>query len=110
MINIVLIAEQEIEAGWKWVQSEASHVYHAVMPIVQEGLSAFETAVVQDLWGAAAAFVKKALSIGSLADLETAFLNTLQSLGPNLLAAAQSFGSSMLQSTLGLLRAQAAKA
>ena len=70
-------------------------------------LKAFERAVARDLWGAAAALVQRLPHVASLADLETALLNTLSALRGPLLAAAQALGSAILQSILGLLQAKA---
>ncbi len=107
MTSVILLAEAEIAAGWKWVQTEAAALYHAVSPIVESALKAFERSVAQDLWGAAAALVRRLPHIASLADLETALLNTLSALRGPLLAAAQALGSAILQSILGLLQAKA---
>ena len=107
MTDLIVLAEAEISAGWRWVQTEAAALYHAVSPIIADALKAFEHAVAQALWGAAAALARRLVDVASLADLETALLNTLSHLGGPLLAAAQALGSAVLQSILGLLQAKA---
>lgn len=109
-MDIIKLAEQELQAGWKWITSSAVVIYRAVEPMALAALKGFEVTVFHDLMGAAAALVGR-LAAGmtslSLPDLETAFLNTVQLLGPQLLVAAQSLGSTLLQSILGLLTAHA---
>lgn len=105
-MNIVTLAEEEISAGWTWVKTEAAALYHAVSPIVADALKAFETSVVQTLWGAAAALVQRLMHITSLVDLETALMNTLQLVAGPIAKAAESLGSAVLQSILGLLQAR----
>lgn len=106
MTDVLSLAEHEIEAGWRWVQHEAQALFHAVQPMLAEALNTFETAVIETLWGAAAALVKR-LGLGlGLADLETALLNSLGLAGDGLLAAAQGLGSNLLQALLGLLQAR----
>jgi hypothetical protein len=107
MTSLIVLAEDDLAAGWKWVQAEASALYHAVAPLAARTLKAFEQAVVEGLWGAAASLVRRLPAIASLADLETALLNTLSGLGGAFLAAAEAVGSALLQSILGLLQAQA---
>ncbi len=107
MTDLIALAEHEIAAGWTWVKTEAADIYAALKPLVEAPLKLFESSVVQDLWGAAAAFVTKLLSAKSLVDLETAFLNTLEHLWPNLLQAAQTLGSVLLQSVLGIFQTKA---
>jgi hypothetical protein len=112
MTSIVVILETDLKAGWQWVQTAALDVYSTVSGIVGEAWKTLEAVVVQDLWGAAVSLVRKLLSaVGShtdLADLETAFLNILQTLGGQLYTAAVSLGSTVLQTILGLIQAKAA--
>ena len=117
MTNIITVVEEDIKAGWDWVQKEATDIYNTVSPLVAAPLKVFEQVVVQDLWGAAAAFTAKLIPslqavnlMAGLADLETAFLNTIEHLWPNLLAAAQALGSQLLQIILGLFQTKAAAA
>ena len=109
-MNIITIVEGDLEKGWAWVQSEAVDLYNSISGIIGSALAGFEQVVVQNLWSAAAALVSKltgSLASGfNLADLETAFLNIIQTVGTNLLAAAQALGSNLLQSILGLLHAK----
>ena len=107
MTDIIHLAEAEIAAGLHWIKTTATAIYGAIQPMVVKALHAFEHTVVQNLWGAAAAFVQKALTAKSLVDLETAFLNTLQHLWPDLMKAAVALGSMLLQSLLGLIHAKA---
>ena len=107
MTAVVTLVEDDLSAGWRWLQAEASALYHAISPLVSSALKAFETSVVQGLWGAAAALARKLPHVASLAELETALLNTLSALRGPLLAAAQALGSAVLQSILGLLQAKA---
>ena len=107
MTKLIVLVEEDIAAGWRWLQAEASALYRAVSPLVETALKAFETSVVEGLWGAAAALVQRLTHVGGLADLETALLNTLSALRAPLLAAAQALGSTLLQSILGLLQAKA---
>jgi hypothetical protein len=106
MTDLIQLAEEEISAGWAWVTTEAKGLYDAISPLVAKALSAFEGTVVQQLWSAAAAFVQKVLGATSLVDIETAFLNTIGHLWPNLLSAAQVLGSILLQSILGVFHTQ----
>lgn len=117
MTNIITIIDTDIQAGWAWVQKEAVDLYNAVSPLVAAPLKAFEQVVVQNLWGAAAAFIANLMPAlnavnlqAGLADLETAFLNTLGHLWPSLLSAAQALGSQLLQIILGSFQAKAAAA
>ena len=106
MTALIVLVEEDIAAGWRWVQAKASSLYRAVAPIVAGALKAFDTSVVESLWGAAAALVRRLTQAVSLADLETALLNTLSALRAPLLAAAEALGSTVLQSILGLLQAK----
>lgn len=106
MTDPIALALNEIKAGWTWVKTEAADVYNALKPLVEAPLKLFQQVIVNDLWGAAAAFVQKLMTAQSLVDLETAFLNTLEHLWPNLLSAAQTLGSALLQSLLGIFQAK----
>lgn len=108
--SFIVILENDIKAGWQWVQTAAVDVYNVVSGIVSEAWKALDPQVVQDLWGAAVALVQKLYAAlqthTALADLETAFLNIIQTLGGNLLSAAVSLGSTVLQTILGLIQAK----
>ena len=117
MTDLITIAEQDIAAGWKWVKTEAADIYNAIRPLVTTALSTFESVVVNNLWGAAASFITQILASNPLSspktlltDLETAFLNTLEHLWPNLLSAATALGSVLLQSLLGIFHAKQTQA
>ena len=110
-MNFITIVEDDLAKGWEWVQTAAIDLYHGISPLVTAALTGFESIVNGQLWSAAAALVAKltgSLATGfNLADLETAFLNIIQTVGTNLLAAAQALGSNLLQAMLGLLHAKA---
>lgn len=112
MASFIVILENDIKAGWNWVQTAAADVYHTVSAIASEAWKLVQPQVIADLWGAAATLVRKLLAaVGghtSLADLETALLNILQTLGHELYAAAVSLGSTVLQALLGMVQAKAA--
>ena len=112
MTNIITVAEQDLAEAWQWVQTQAADLYNAVSPLIEAPLKAFESSVVQNLWSAGVALIQRLLSLWpngmSLANLETAFLNTLSGLGGPLLAAARALGSALLQTFLGLIQAKAA--
>lgn len=103
MTSLIKLAEHDLAAGWAWVKTEAVAAYEWAKPFVEAPLKAFEAVVAQDFWGAAAAFVKDLVNVKSLVDLETAFLNTVELLGRQILQAAQALGSSLLQTILGML-------
>lgn len=111
MTNIITLVEDDLTQAWQWVQTEALDIYNGISPLISSALKMFESSVVQQLWSAGAALVQKLLAMWphglNLANLETAFLNTLSALGGNLLPAAISLGSSLLQAFLGLLQAKA---
>jgi hypothetical protein len=115
-MDLIKLAEEEIAEGWARVKTEAADIYYALQPIVAAPLKAFTSTVISQLWGAVAAFTAKleqgllAGGSGFLTNLETAFLNTLEHLWPNLLAAAQTLGSTILQSLLGIFVAKSAQA
>jgi hypothetical protein len=108
MTSIITILENDVKAGWAWVQKEAVDIYNTVHAIVGPAIAAFEQVVIQDLWGAGVTLVQKLMgAVGAptnLGDIETAFLNVVETLGGQLLAAAQALGSEALQSILGLLQ------
>lgn len=108
MTSFIVILENDIKAGWAWVESTAIDIYNTVSAIVGPAIKAFEQVVIQDLWGAAATLVQKlAAAIGSptaLADIETAFVNIAQTLGGGIYQAAIALGSTALQSILGLIQ------
>lgn len=106
MTSVIILAEDELAAGWKWVRTEAGALYHAIAPLVADALKRFEQSVIEGLWGAAATLAQRLPRIAGLADLETALLNTLATLRGAFLAAAQALGSALLQSILGLLQAR----
>ncbi len=108
--DVIDIVEDDLEAAWTWLKGEAVVIYDAISPLWEAPLKAFEGGVVHRLWSAAAALVQKLLTVTSLADIETAFLNTIQTLGAGLLDAAKALGSVLLQSTLGLLQSKALSA
>ncbi len=105
--DFIDIIEDDIEAGWTWLKTEAVSLYDAVSPLWAVPLKAFESGVIQRLWGVAVAVVQKLLSATSLADLETGLLNIASRLGGGLLEAAKTLGSALLQATLGILQAKA---
>ena len=107
MTSPIILAEEELAAGWKWVQAEAGALYRAIAPLVADALKTFDRSIIEGLWGAAAALARRLPQLRSLAELETALLNTLSGLRGAFLAAAEALGSSVLQSILGLLQAAA---
>ena len=61
-------------------------------------------AVEQTLWGAAATLLKQLGGwSGSLADLETIFLNVISRLGGDLLPILEKMGSALIQTLLGVV-------
>lgn len=110
-MNVITLIEEDIVKGWDWLVAEATGIYNDLKSIVETALKAFESMVVNDLWGALSAFAGKIEGgIPSLADAETAFLNVVQLLGKSLLSAAQTLGSTLLQSLLGVLSHKAGTA
>jgi hypothetical protein len=109
---VITFVYDELKKAWGWVKTEATDIYNLLKPLVNPALAAFDGTLVQDLWGAAAAFVSKLIPTVSgavpfsLADLETGFLNTLVSFSSALLSAAQTLGSSILQTMLGLFQSK----
>lgn len=110
MTNLITLAEEELAAGWQWVQTTAIDLYNGISPVISSALKLFESSVIQQLWSAGAALIQKLLALWpkglNLPNLETAFLNTVSALGGNLLPAAVSLGSSLLQAFLGLIQAK----
>lgn len=82
----------------------------AVLALVQPLLGSAESAVLQDLVVFATGVLTQAKASKSLADWETAVLNALQTVGGELLTLAESLGSNLLQSLIGLILAKLATA
>jgi hypothetical protein len=110
MTAIITLIDEDLEAGWRWVKTEAIDLYKWGEPFVAKALKDFEATLAQNLWGAAASFVSKLTSAETLANIETAFLNTVELLSSNLLVAAQTLGSNLLQTILGALMAHVQQA
>lgn len=108
MTTIITIVENDIKAGWTWLQAEFVDGYNVIHSIVGPLIANFAMDVIQDFYGAAVTLVQKlqaALSTPTnLGDLETALLNVVESLGGQLLSTAQAMGSQALQTLLGLLQ------
>jgi len=106
--------EDDIKAGWHFVETEAVDIYNVLSPLIAAPLKAFEQDVVQALWGAIAGFITKIADVlkatslkAALQDLETAFLNTIQLTSQIVFRAAISVGSQILQVILGVFQAKA---
>lgn len=106
-MSLITILEDDVKAGWHWIETEAKSLYEWAQPLLLNALKAVENVAVSDFWGAVAAFVQKAQSGLSLADLETAFLNTVQLYSGNFIQAAIAIGSQLLQTILGAVLAHA---
>ena len=60
---VLTFVYDEIKKAWVWVKSEATDIYNMLEPLVSPALVDFDSAFVQDLWGAAAAFVSKVMAL-----------------------------------------------
>lgn len=108
-MSLITIIEADIKAGWEWIRTEAAIVYNGVAHLIEPLWKAFGQVVLQDFWGAAAAFVQKLTTLTNLADMEQAFLMAVEHLGGDLWNALRTLAttawSNLLQSLLGVLNA-----
>ena len=108
MPSIITIFEKDLATGWEWVQHEGLTLFTEISTLVGPVLHTFEQTVVQGFWSAAVTVVQKVLDAVKnhtpLAELETALLNTLTSMGSGFLASAVALGSTVLQAILGMLQ------
>ncbi len=114
MTNFITLIETDIEIGWHWVEQKAIDLYNATAPIWNNVWATIKAFTIQDLWSAAAAFIAKLMAAGPiisgralLIDLETAFLNAIQTLKTGWIPELTALGSNLLQTLLGLIHAQA---
>ena len=104
MASIIVILERDIQEGWQFVQTEAVAAYNFLKPKLESILNTGIAAVEQTLWGAAATLLKQLGGWnGSLADLETIFLNVISRLGGDLIPILQKIGSALIQTLLGVV-------
>lgn len=99
--------EHDLEEGVEWVENEtdqaATYIWKVAVPL----FTGFDLTVVQTALAQIVSFMSTLaadLKGGTLADIETAFMNDLQATGSALLPAVKSLGSNLIQILIGLAR------